>query len=280
MRTEILRSILLGCAGAGGAALAAYGGWLFLRQSAIVFKPSRKFVGNPADRGIPYCDVFLPLTQHVLVHGWWLPQEAPSKVVLYFPGSIGNISHELGTSSFLFSLGVSVLIIDYPGFGKSSGRPSEAACYAAAEAAWTYLVDEKQFEPQNVVVFGRSLGVAVAAWTAAEHRCGGLVCHGGLTSVPDVASQSYRLLPSRYFCYFRFNTRKYIRECRCPVLVLHSEADAVIPVSHGHAIFEAAPRPKQFMSLVGNHSGDEWQATGGVRPLLKVLFNGEAATWD
>ena len=279
MRIEILWAILWSCAAAGGAGLAAYGGWLFIRQHAIVFKPSRKFLGNPTDIGISYQNVFLTVSYNVTVHGWWLLHVSSCKVVLYFPGSIGNISHELGTLSFLFSLGVSVLIIDYPGFGKSTGRPSEAACYAAADAAWEYIVGEKQYQPQNVVVFGRSLGVAVAARTAAEHAGGGLVCHGGLTSVPDVAGHSYRLLPSRYFCYLRFNTRKYLRNCRSPVLVLHSERDAVIPVSHGRAIFAAAPRPKQFLSLLGNHSGDEWQATPGLRLLLAGLFNGEAATW-
>src|SRR5919108_1334939 len=119
-----------------GIVTAAWGIWMFFRQSRIVFKPSRELLGSPSDHGLAFEDVYLPLPNGVRVHGWWIPLDDSGKLVLCFPGSIGNISHELTTASFLRRAGANVLIVDYPGFGRSEGRPSESGCYLAASAAW------------------------------------------------------------------------------------------------------------------------------------------------
>jgi uncharacterized protein len=171
------------------------------------------------------------------------------------------------------------VIIDYPGFGRSGGRPGEKGCYEAAKAAWDYAVNERGRNPEDIILFGRSLGTAVAAWLAAQYPCGALVCHSGFTSIPDVAAATYPVLPARYFCYFRFNARKHLRRCHCPVLVLHSETDTVIPFRHGKALFEAAHEPKELLKLNGNHYGSEWQFTPALRESLPLFLAGRDRIW-
>ena len=254
--------------------------WLIVHQRHIVFKPSRDLLGDPSALGLPYEDVFPRLPEGARVHGWWLPCEGRRKLILCLAGSIGNISHELNTVAFLRDLGLNVLIIDYPGFGRSEGRPSENGCYLAAEAAWDFATREKHVAPEDVIVFGRSLGATVAARLAARHPdCGRLVIHSGFTSVPDVAARAYPFFPVRYFCYIRFNTLKQIRACRCPIVIMHPTADSVIPIRHSLRILKEAPEPKRFIPLRGNHYGSEWQNTPGLRPALCELMLSEARTW-
>jgi uncharacterized protein len=258
-----------------GIAFGLYGLTLFVCQIWIVFKPSRKVTGVPSDLRLQYEDFFLTTASGVRIHGWWLEPPISGKVILYFAGSIGNISRELGTTAFLVSLGSAVAIVDYPGFGRSEGSPSERGSYETAEALWSYAVTVRRRKPEDIVVYGRSLGAAVAAWLAARHPCSALICHSGFTSIPDVAAHDYPLMPARFFCYIRFNTRKYLRRCTCPVLVLHSVTDTVIPFRHGLQLFEAASEPKQFLRLKGNHYGDDWQVTPALRRALPAFIAGQ-----
>jgi uncharacterized protein len=255
-----------------GVAFALYGLTLFVRQRWIVFKPSREFTGVPSDLRLPYEDIRLTTASGMRIYGWCLEPSDSSKFIIYFAGSIGNISHELSTVAFLVSLGAAVAIVDYPGFGRSGGHPSERGCYEAAEAVWNYAVTLRRRKPEDIILFGRSLGAAVAAWLAARCPCSALVCQGGFTSIPDVAAGAYPVVPARYFCYIRFNTREHLRRCNCPVLVLHSEADTVIPFRHGLKLFEAASEPKQLLRLYGNHYGNEWQVTPALSQALRAFL--------
>jgi uncharacterized protein len=263
-----------------GALAAIIGMLLIARQGRIVFRPIRELALDPADMGIAFEDVYLPLPNGVRIHGWWLPRAGSRKLILCLPGSIGNISHELKTLAYLRDLGANVFIIDYPGFGKSEGRPTERGCYLAAEAAWQFATTVRLVPAKDVIVFGRSLGGAVAARLAARHPdCGRLVLHSGLTSVPDVAAHKYPFFPVRYFCFIRFNTLKLIRACKCPIVIMHPTADSIIPIRHSERIFAAAPEPKRFLALRGNHYDSDWQKTDGLRPALTELLMSEEASW-
>jgi pimeloyl-ACP methyl ester carboxylesterase len=272
-------SALLFVLAALGALTAVWGAWMFFRQSRIVFKPARELLAEPSDLGFVFEDIRLRLANGLGVHGWWIPAAAGDPVILCFPGSIGNISHELSTVAFLRRLGAGVLIVDYPGFGRSEGSPSERACYLAASAAWEYATGVKGIPVENVVVFGRSLGGTVAAWLAARHpECAQLVIHSAFTSVPDVAARAYPFFPVRYFCYIRFNTLKQVRACRCPVVVMHSRADSIIPFRHGERILAAAPEPKRLVPIRGDHYGSDWQETPGLGAELARLIAGHKAS--
>lgn len=263
----------------GGLVFAAVGLRLFFLQSRLVFRPSRETVGSLGDYRLAFEEVTLDLRGagriSGCVKGWWIPGSLPGKVILYFPGAIGNMSCEVGTLAWLAKTGAHVMAVDYPGFGLSPGRPSERGCYRAAEAAWRYAVDEKRIQPADVTIFGRSLGAGIAARLASQRDCGSLVIHSGVASVPAVAARRYPLLPTYFFCYIRFNALKYLRRCHCPTLVMHSPTDRVIPLSHGKRIFSAASSPKRFISLPGDHYSNEWQAVPGLADEVGAwLFSG------
>jgi alpha-beta hydrolase superfamily lysophospholipase len=262
-----------------GAAVLAIAYFLITRQRVIVFKPAAEMIGDPSDVGLPFEDVWLRVAGRSAIHGWWVPREGSGKVIVCMPGSVGNISHELRTIAFLYGLGASVLIVDYPGFGRSPGRVRERACYDAAEAAWDFATREKGAGAKDVIAFGRSTGGTVAAWLAARHPdCGLLIVHSAFTSVPDVAAALVPFFPVRYFCYIRFNTLRYIRMCRTPLVVMHSTADTHIPAAHSMRILEAAAEPKEFIPLRGNHYGNEWQHTPNLRAVLTRHIIGAGAT--
>lgn len=254
-------------------AAALFGLSLFVRQRWIVFKPARPLIGDPSDVGLEFEDVRLPIGNGTRIHGWWIPAPDSRRCFVCFTGSIGNMSHELHTLAFLRSHGANVLIVDYPGFGRSEGWATETGCYRAAAAAWDFATREKGIRAGEVILFGRSLGGTVAAWLAARHPdCGRLVIHSGFSSVPDVAAQNYPYFPVRYFCYIRFNTFRQLRKCRCPVVVMHPTADTIIPLRHGERILAAAPEPKSFIPLRGDHYGNEWQSTPGLRATFAELL--------
>lgn len=263
---------------AGGLVFALVGLRLFFLQSRLVFRASRETVGSPGDCHLAFEQVTLPLRGGGQVNGWWIRGSRAGKVILYFPGAIGNMSCEVSTLAWLAKIGAQVMVVDYPGFGISPGRPSESGCYRAAEAAWHYAVEEKRIPAGDIMIFGRSLGAAVAARLASRKDCGSLAIHSGVASVPAVAARRYPLLPTYLFCYIRFNTLKYLRRCHCPTLVMHSPTDRVIPISHGRRIFEAASSPKRFVTMPGDHYSNEWQAAPGLAEEVGAwLFSGVAA---
>jgi len=262
---------------AGGVVFALVGLRLFFLQRRLVFRPSRDTVGSPRDCGLAFEEVHLDVPGEGLLKGWWIPGSGANKVILYFPGAIGNMSCEVSTLAWLAKIGAQVMVVDYPGFGFSPGRPSENGCYRTAEAAWLYTVEEKGISPSNVMIFGRSLGAGIAAYLASRRECGSLVIHSGVASVPAVAARRYPLLPTYLFCYIRFNAVRYMRRCQCPTLVMHSPADRVIPISHGKRIFHAAPSPKRFVTMPGDHYSNEWQAAPGLSDEVgSLLFSGVA----
>jgi fermentation-respiration switch protein FrsA (DUF1100 family) len=142
---------------------------------------------------------------------------------------------------------------EYRGYGKSSGKPTEKGTYADAMAAWTYLTETRGTSADSIVVYGRSLGGAVAAWLAAQVRPAALAIDSTFTSAPDMAKRMFAYLP-RFICRFRYDTRAQLGNVACPVFVAHSRQDEMIPFEHGRLLFDAAPEPKTFLELNGGHN--------------------------
>ena len=256
------------------------GGQLYFRQWSLVFKPSHKMIGSPADLGMAFEEHYLKSKKNTKMHCWWIPGPTHAKAVIFFHNHRGNITYELKTVEFLHSLGSSVLAVDYPGYGKSDGRPGEKACYDTADAAWDFVCQEKGFASENVILFGQSLGSAVAAYLAAKYPCGGLVFQGGSTSIPDMAAHLYPVLAVRLFCHTRLNSLKFIARCQCPVLIFHSKSDELVPIRHAHRIYLKAPLPKKFVPLKGSHLSNEWRSNPLVRSCWKELLNGQTGQWQ
>jgi hypothetical protein len=227
---------------------------LFLFQERLVYLPTRTWVATPAEVGLPYEEISFEAADGVKLSGWFVPARPARGVVLFFHGNAGNISHRLWSLEMFHRLGQSVFIIDYRGYGQSEGRPNEQGTYLDAEAAWRYLVEKRQIDPAEIIVFGESLGGAVAAWLAQTHSPRALILVSTFTSVPDIGAQVYPFLPVRWLARINYNTLVRLPEINCPVLIVHAPADEVVPYHHGQQLFEAAKQPKAFLKIDGNHN--------------------------
>jgi len=207
------------------------------------------------------------------IHAWWLPPPAGShRVLMYCHGNGGNLSHRGAMlTEFQTKLGCGVLLFDYPGYGKSTGWPVEAACHAATDAAFDWLT-AKGFAPDEVVLFGESLGGGVASKLATEHPVRGLVMCCTYTTIRDAAAFRYPWLPCHLVMSAEFDSRSRLPRVNCPVVVIHGTNDRTIPYWQGEGLFAAANEPKKFVGLDGcghcewQHDERCWQA---VRELVK-----------
>lgn len=230
---------------------------LFLRQDGLVYYPDlpgREYEATPKDYRLPYDEVALTTSDGVRLAAWFVPADHPRGVLLYAHGNAGNISHRLDSIRLFHDLGLSVLIFDYRGYGRSAGKPDEEGTYRDAEAAWQHLTAQRGIKPEHIVVFGESLGASVAAHLAAQHQPGALILASAFNSVPDLAADLYPLLPVRWITRYRYDTRRYLQEVHAPVLIAHSREDEIIPFLHGQSLYDAAHEPKQFLELRGGHN--------------------------
>jgi len=239
---------------------AAYAGLtslLFLFQSRLVYYPEiggREIRATPEDVGLKYESVSLVAADGVTLHSWFVPARQPRGTVLLLHGNAGNISHRLDWLQMFDRLGYSTLIIDYRGYGKSGGEPSEQGTYLDAEAAWRHLVETRKIPQRRIVLVGESIGGAIAAWLAARHPPGALVIASGFTSVPDLGAKLYPFLPVRLLARIRYDTRESLQSVTSPVFIAHSRDDEIVPFEHGLALYAAAKEPKQFLELSGGHN--------------------------
>lgn len=223
--------------------------------SSFVFKPTRDMLGTPADRGLVFEDVTLKAQDGVRLSGWWVPAPRPRAAVLFFHGNGGNISHHLDTLEIYNRLGLATFILDYRGYGKSGGAPTEEGTHRDARAAWFHLVRERGIPPGKILLVGRSLGGPIAARLAGENRPGGLVVESAFTALRDKAREVSPSIPDWYIGNHRYDTLEALGRVRCPLLVIHSREDEIIPFRHGQRIFEAGAGPKAFLEIRGSHNG-------------------------
>ena len=231
--------------------------YLYLNQTNLIHLPhlpSREVEATPQRIGLAFEPVSLLTDDGVKLEGWFVPHEKPRATLLFFHGNAGNISHRLDSLLLFNSLGLSVFIFDYRGYGASEGRPSEKGLYRDAMAAWRYLTEKRAIPGDEIILFGRSLGGAVAAYLAAEHAAMGVVLESTFTSVPDLAAELYPWLPVRWLSRYHYNTLERMSSMRNPVMIAHSRNDEIIPFRHGRLLFERVPEPKRFLELNGDHN--------------------------
>jgi fermentation-respiration switch protein FrsA (DUF1100 family) len=224
--------------------------WLLERR--LVFFPDSAAVSwaEPAVPGTR--DVWFP-TDHGMIHGWWVPPADPAAgAVLVAHGNGGNLSHRGRLAADLHrTLGAGVLLFDYPGYGKCEGKPTEAGCYAAADAAVRWLTDEARVPAGRVVILGESLGGGPAVELATRHDHRALVLLFTFTSLPAVAKYHYPFLPTHALMRTRFDNLSKLPHCTRPVFIAHGTDDRVVPFAHGEQLFAAANEPKTFLRLDG-----------------------------
>ena len=237
-------------------AYAALAGCMYLAQGSLIYFPqtTSEHATTPAVHGLQYDDVSIRTEDGETLHAWWVPAANPRGTVLHFHGNAGNISNRIDYARMFRGLGYNTLLVDYRGYGRSTGSPTEAGTYQDASASRRWLVDTRGLADRDIVVFGESLGGAVACWLAAKHAPRALVLASTFTSVPDLGAEVYRFLPVRLLSRFHYNTRECVGRIASPVLVVHSPSDDIIPYAHGERIYAAAREPKAFLRIDGGHN--------------------------
>ena len=226
---------------------------IYVGQSRLVYFPTSSIDATPDLINLSYEDVWLQTEDGDRIHGWYLPEDNAEWTVLMFHGNGGNISHRLQTLSILNKIGVNTLIIDYRGYGQSQGQPSEEATYQDALAAWEHLIQHRT-DAESIILFGRSLGGAVAVWLANEVNPGGLILESTFSSVVDMAQHHYPFLPVRYISRFKYDSLSLASAIDMPTLMLHSRQDNIVPFDLGMKLYEALPGKKSFVEMRGGHN--------------------------
>jgi fermentation-respiration switch protein FrsA (DUF1100 family) len=216
-------------------------------------------------------DCWLRAQDGVRLNGWFcnpgrkesgLIQSNPIRMVfLFFHGNAGNITDRYDMILRLMTLPVRVFIIDYRGYGKSEGRPSEGGLYLDAKAAWHYLVSKRVVDPSQIILFGKSLGGAVAIDLATHVEAAGLIVQSSFTSIPDMAKRLIPILP-KFLIRTRMDSVSKIARVSCPKLFIHSPADEIVPYALGRRLFQTAAEPKAFYDVSGAPHNETYRVGG------------------
>jgi len=228
--------------------------FVYARQGGMLYFPMKEIDQTPKSIGLNFEEITLRTKDGINISSWHIPAQNERGVVLFCHGNAGNISDRLDSIRIFHELNLSVLIFDYRGYGKSGGSPTEKGTYADAEAAWDYLINIMNVKPAKIIIFGRSLGSAVAAETALRHKAGALIIESGFTSVPDLGSKFYPYLPVKLISRYHYSTIDKVDRVDIPKLFIHSPQDEIIPFEHGTALFEKAIEPKEFLRITGGHN--------------------------
>lgn len=276
-----------------------------LLQRHLIYFPTRDYDATPRDVGLEFEDLTLSTADGVSIAAWYVPHPEPKGSLIFCHGNAGNMSDRLHSIKLLHGMGVNVLVFDYRGFGRSEGRPSEQGTYSDAVAVWRYLVETRGELPGRVILFGRSLGGAVAIELALRVELGeitappdespfrrdvirqpepgaaptgrtpgALVVESTFTSLLDIGRLHYPLLPVRWLLTYRYESIAKVARIRCPKCFFHGKEDKLIPFENGLKLFEAASEPKRFIETPGGHNDAGFTYSPEYSDQLEVFING------
>lgn len=233
-------------------------------QRSRTFVPDRypNGIWNPGPLGLPAEDTWFRSADGEELHGWWVPHRRARGTLLYCHGNSGSVAHQIAALRFLRRMKVNLFAFDYRGYGRSSGTPTEAGLYRDVQAAFDHLVDYRGVLPREIVVFGHSLGGAVAVDCAVHRPAAGLVVQSTFTHTKDTARALYPRLPMHWIARRQFRSVDKVAGLSLPKLFTHGDADGTVPFALGERLFEAAAEPKEFYRVkraghndVFNHGG-------------------------
>jgi len=227
---------------------------LYFMQPKFLYGPVRAVPYTPGDIDLSYDKVVFRTDDNQKLTGWFIPADNAKLTVLFCHGNGGNMTHRLDTINILNELGLNCFIFDYRGYGGSEGRPSEQGTYSDAQAAYDWLTKKKHTLPENIILFGRSLGGSIAAQLAGSVRVKGLIVESCFTSYVDMGKKFYPYMPVRWFAAFSYRTIDYVKKINCPIMIIHSRNDEIIPFEFGLRLYDAAHEPKEFVEIFGTHN--------------------------
>lgn len=229
--------------------------WFRYIELRSIFFPSRDFSFTPNDIGLKFQDIFFKTQDGLNINAWFIPSNTPtsSYTLLFSHGNGGNISHRISKIEMLNKLDLNIFIYDYRGYGKSQGRPSEAGIYLDTEAAYSYLVQEKNIKPDTIIAYGESLGSTASIDLASKVKLKALILEGAFSNAKDMAKEVYPFLPG-FFIKTKFDSLNKIKNITAPKLFIHSSSDEIVPIELGKKLFDAAKEPKFFKTIGGGHN--------------------------
>lgn len=240
-------------------------------EESLIFFPDRYPAGEwdvesvARGTGAVVTDCDFQASDGTRLHGWWCESGGASSsenmVLLWFHGNAGNLAQRAEIMLLLSRLPARVFIFDYRGYGRSEGRPTEKGLYRDGRAAWTYLTSERGIDPGRIVIYGVSLGGAVAVDVATDVNPAGLIVQSSFTSVPDMARRHYPFIPA-WMIRTRLDSELKIGGIDCPIMVAHSPADEVVPFELGKRLFEAAGGESRFVEIPDAGHNETWLKGG------------------
>lgn len=234
----------------------------------MIFYPERGAAMRPSDLGIAGENAHIVTEDGVNIHAFFLPNQGATRAILFLHGNAGNASHRLPNAAMLAQLGTHVLLLDYRGYGLSEGRPSEAGVYADARAGLDHIARNIGIPERRTVIFGRSLGGAVAVDLAQDRDLAGVILESTFPSVAAmVESQMGR--PIAWAMGSRFDSERKIRRVRAPLLFFHGDRDEIVPYALGRRLFAVAPEPREFETIHGAGHNDTVEVGG--RPYFERI---------
>ncbi len=236
---------------------------LLLNQNRLIFRPTRDFPLSPAQFGLEPEEFFFKSSDGVKLHGWFFGASNDLPCLIFCHGNAGNINDRLPNIKLLLEVPVNVFIFDYRGYGKSEGSPTEAGVYNDAESAWDFVHKTKGFAPDMIVVFGRSLGGAVAINLALRRPVKSLILESTFFSLKDLVGRTFPYFLFYPFIPQKFNNGKKIKDIHVPLFIIHGDADTTVPLSQGEKLFNAANDPKRFWLVKGAHHTDAYELVPG-----------------
>jgi fermentation-respiration switch protein FrsA (DUF1100 family) len=232
-------------------------------EEKIIFQPDARIQRTPRDVGLTFDDVYFSTEDGVSLNGWLVPRREATSTLLWFHGNAGNISHRVENLKLLHEkVNVNIFIFDYRGYGRSEGTVSEEGTYRDGTAAIEFLRRRYGVEPNRLIIFGRSLGAAVAVEMAVRIQCLAVILETPFASVRLLARDTFPFLPIGPLLKTRYDVSEKIGKIRSPLLVLHGDRDEIVPPSHGKRVFDAAPQPKAFYAIAGAGHNDTYRVGG------------------
>jgi fermentation-respiration switch protein FrsA (DUF1100 family) len=240
-------------------------------ENQLIYFPPRYPEGFPSPQIVERDgeEVWLLTADGVSINAFYHSNPESKQVLLWFHGNAENIGYGLEHLRALAKIGVNILAVDYRGYGKSEGKPDEAGVYQDADAAYDYLVKQRHFRAEDIIIYGHSLGGAVAVDLASRRACGGLIIQSSFTNARAMARRMFAIPLIEYAAKSRFDSLRKIRDVHAPILIVHGTRDEVVPFEMGQQLFAAAPAPKRFYPIEGAGHNDIMEVGG--EPYMECL---------
>jgi uncharacterized protein len=232
-------------------------------EDGFIFHPDPVSARDPSHIGLTFENVFFATQDGIRLHGWFIPHQEARATLVWFHGNAGNISDRLLNIKLLHDrIKINIFIFDYRGYGRSEGTASEKGTYLDGEAAIEHLLGRDDAAARRLILFGRSLGAAVAAEMAIRFISLGLILESPFVSIREMARAIFPSLPLGCLLRTQYDTLEKVRMVKTPIMVLHGDHDATVPFAQGERVFEVAAQPKRFHRIVGASHNDTFLVGG------------------